>query len=108
MDALARPLSGDADLQRSGSPRAPGAAHFVARIPIGGDDPSALTWIMMLPGVDGILVARQLAGTIGWKSAGFVEGRTNAALSTYRPTEAGIEWRVLPIDTGYEGADPRR
>lgn len=89
-------------------PEAPGAAQFVARIPIGGDEPSALCWIEMYGGVDGILVARQLAGTIGWDSAGFLEGRTNAAITTYRRTEAGIEWRVLPIDSGAVWADPRR
>jgi hypothetical protein len=31
-------------------PGTPGAAHFVARIPIGGEDPSALAWIKMYPG----------------------------------------------------------
>ncbi len=89
-------------------PDTPGAAHFVVRIPIGGDEPSALAWIKMNAGVDGILIPRQLAGTAGWESAGFVEGRARSAISAYRRTETGIEWRVLPIDSGYVWEDPRR
>jgi hypothetical protein len=85
-----------------------GTAHFVTRIPITGEDESALAWLKMCPGHNGVLEIRQLAGTIGWQSAGFIEGRDDAAIAAYRQTEAGLEWKILRIDTGYVWADPRR
>ncbi|PRP96027.1 hypothetical protein [Enhygromyxa salina] len=84
-------------------PERPGIANFVVRIPIGGDKGrSALGWLDICPGVDGILIPRQLAGTEGWASAGFIEGREGRpAILTYARTETGIDWRVLPLSTSY-------
>ena len=85
-----------------------GTAHFVARIPITGEGESALAWLKMSPGFNGVLVISQLAGTGGWHSAGFIEGRDDAAIAAYRQTDVGLEWKVLRIDTGYVWADSRR
>jgi hypothetical protein len=90
------------------NPELPGIANFVLRVPIGGGEhESALAWLDISPGVDGILVPRQLAGTVGWASAGFVEGREDAAILTYTRTEAGIDWRILPLATSYRVGSPK-
>ena len=79
----------------------PGVAHFVARIPVGGEPSTALAWIEICPGVDGVVVTRQIAGTLSWRSAGFVDGRDDGAIVTYTRSEAGIDWRVLLVGTGH-------
>ncbi len=79
----------------------PGVAHFLARIPVGGEPSTALGWIEICPGVDGVVVARQIAGTLGWESTGFVDGRDDGAMLTYMRTAAGIDWRVLLVRTDH-------
>lgn len=89
------------------NPELPGIANFVVRVPVGGsDDRSALAWLDISPGVDGILVPRQLAGTEGWASAGFIEGRDFPAILAYRQTDSGIDWKVLPLETSYRVGAP--
>jgi hypothetical protein len=91
----------------AGNPALLGAANFVVRVPItGGEGTSALAWLEIYPGVDGILVPRQLAGTIGWESAGFIEDREGSAIVTFKRTETGIDWRILPLGTTYRVGSP--
>lgn len=91
------------------NPELVGIANFVVRVPVGGneEDRSALAWLDISPGVDGILVPRQLAGTEGWESAGFIAGREFPAILAYRRTEGGVDWRVLPLETSYRVGAPR-
>lgn len=79
----------------------PGVAHFLARIPVRGEPSTALGWIEICPGVDGVVLTRQIAGTLGWESTGFVDGRDDGAMLTYTRTAAGIDWRVLLLRTDH-------
>lgn len=80
--------------------RVRGVVHFVARIPIDRAGNTALAWIEICPGVDGALVTRQIAGTAGWQSAGFVEGREDGAILAYSRTDSGMDWRILLVNVG--------
>jgi hypothetical protein len=86
------------------NPKQPGVAHFVLRIPVaGGEDRSALAWLDIMPGVDGIMIPRQLAGTEGWSSAGFIDTGADPEIVTYTRTASGIDWRTLAMHHKYRG-----
>lgn len=89
-------------------PASPGAAHFIVELPLPGEtERTALGWLELNPGADGIMVPRQLGETEGWKSAGFVEGADGLQIVTYRQAEGGMQWRVLLAAPGYRVGTPR-
>jgi hypothetical protein len=68
-----------------------GSASFVVALPGG-----ALA-LIEIPGDGEAIEARQIAGTEGWRAAGFVEGAESALVLGFVPTDAGIQWRRLAL-----------
>ncbi|PRQ05714.1 hypothetical protein [Enhygromyxa salina] len=79
----------------SGGRGKPGAGLFVVDVP--GADPEAPSALALLEVSATASSARELAGSAGWSSAGFIEGQDQAAVVSYEPSATGIVWRELPI-----------
>ncbi|KIG12966.1 hypothetical protein DB30_00850 [Enhygromyxa salina] len=79
----------------SGGLGKPGAGLFVVEVP--GPDAESLSALALLEVSTTASSARELQGSVGWSSAGFVEGAEHAAVLTYAPNDIGIVWRELPI-----------
>jgi hypothetical protein len=72
------------------------SAKFVVELP--GTDAAATALALLEVSADGATtVARSIADTEGWRSAGFVEGADSAIVLGYGASEGGIRWRRLAL-----------
>lgn len=72
-------------------------ARFVLAVPSeAAAEANAVALVSVAPGADGAVVARRVADTVGWSSAGFVDGRPDA-IWLHGPADEGLAWRVVDV-----------